>query len=166
LNTQIVINIKLIFELTLGLTMLASVVTGNPVTATSTAAETNNVPVEVSVKPDPNTNKKSISATEEAVREYFQDIPVLIDVVYCESRFVQLNPDGSVMRGRANPDDVGVMQINEEYHLATAQKLGINLNTLEGNMAYGRYLYKTFGTDPWVHSAPCWNKVREVAVNI
>lgn len=145
--------------------MLASVISGNPVTATAVPT-TENVPVEVSVKPDPNTNKKSISATEERVREYFQDIPVLIDVAYCESRFVQLNPDGSVMRGRANPDDVGVMQINEEYHLATAQKLGMNLNTLEGNMAYGRYLYKTFGTDPWVHSAPCWNKVREVAVNI
>ena len=145
--------------------MLASVVTGNPVNATAVPT-TENVPVEVSVKPDPNTNKKPISATEERVREYFQDIPVLIDVAYCESRFVQLNYDGSVMRGRANPDDVGVMQINETYHLATAQKLGLNLNTLEGNMAYGRYLYETFGTDPWVHSAPCWNKVREVAVNI
>lgn len=145
--------------------MLASVVTGNPVNATAMPT-TENVPVEVSVKPDPNTNKKPISATEERVREYFQDIPVLIDVAYCESRFVQFNPNGSVMRGRVNPDDVGVMQINETYHLATARKLGLNLNTLEGNMAYGRYLYETFGTDPWVHSAPCWNKVREVAVSI
>ncbi len=144
--------------------MLASVISGNPVT-TNAPATTQNVPVEVSVKPDPNTNKKT-TATEERVREYFQDIPVMIDVAFCESRFVQLNPDGSALRGRANPDDVGVMQINEHYHLATAQKLGMNLNTLEGNLAYGRYLYETFGTDPWVHSAPCWNKVREVAVNI
>ena len=78
--------------------------------------------------------------TKEKVKEYFADIPIMAEVAYCESRFRQFNENGNVLRGIENSSDVGVMQINEKYHAATAVKLGINLYTLEGNMAYARYL--------------------------
>jgi hypothetical protein len=103
--------------------------------------------------------------TREIVEAYFSDAPIMVDVAYCESRFTQFNADGSVHRGVINPADVGVMQINEKYHLDTAIKLGINVHTLEGNLEYARYLYETQGTAPWEYSSHCWNKKREVALN-
>lgn len=108
---------------------------------------------------------KNSKTTKQTVEDYFSDIPVMIDVAFCESRYTQFNSDGSVHRGVVNPADVGVMQINEKYHLATSKKLGLDIHTLEGNMAYGRYLYETQGTAPWEYSSHCWNKTREVALN-
>lgn len=103
--------------------------------------------------------------TEEIVREYFLDTPVMADVAFCESRFRQFDKHGNALRGNQNSADVGVMQINEKYHAATASRLGINIYTLEGNMRYAKYLYETKGTRPWVHSSDCWNTVREIALN-
>lgn len=103
--------------------------------------------------------------TEEKVKEYFSDLPILAEVAFCESHFRQFDSNGQVLRGVENSQDVGVMQINEKYHLETAQKLGLNLYTLEGNMAYGRYLYEKEGTRPWNYSSKCWGKSREVALN-
>ena len=37
-----------------------------------------------------------------------------------------------------NAVDVGVMQINEDYHLDTAQSLGMNIYSIDGNLAYAR----------------------------
>jgi hypothetical protein len=51
------------------------------------------------------------------------------------------------------------MQINEHYHSATAAKLGLDLYTIQGNVAYARYLYDKQGTAPWSSSQPCWGKV-------
>jgi hypothetical protein len=104
----------------------------------------------------------AVSETAEKVREYFSDAPIMQDIAWCESRMRQFNTDGTAIRGIVNNADVGVMQINETYHKATAIKLGLDLTTLEGNMAYGRYLYETQGTRPWVHSKPCWG-AKEIA---
>ena len=101
--------------------------------------------------------------TSEIVREYFKDTPIMAEVSYCESNHRQFDGNGNVLRGRVNSQDVGVMQINEKYHLGTAQKLGINIYTLEGNLAYGKYLYDTQGVAPWVYSKPCWGN-KNVAV--
>jgi hypothetical protein len=125
----------------------------------SLTAEVAEIDSETSVKEEPEQPK----STKEVVEEYFEDAPIMIDVAYCESRFRQFNENGTPLRGRVNAADVGVMQINEKYHAATAVKLGHDLETLEGNLAYARYLYETQGTKPWVHSSPCWNSVREVA---
>ena len=94
----------------------------------------------------------------EYVSAYFADIPVMIDIAKCESRFKQFDKDGSVHRGVVNDQDVGVMQINEHYHLETSTKLDIDIYTVEGNVAYAKYLYEKEGTQPWVSSSPCWNK--------
>jgi len=95
---------------------------------------------------------------ESAVRDYFADIPVMAEVAKCESRFRQFEKNGTIFRGRITPKDVGVMQVNEHYHLDRATKLGYDIHTLAGNLAYSRLLYTEEGTDPWSSSSPCWKK--------
>jgi hypothetical protein len=116
-------------------------------------------------KPTPTVSQTPVSSlqTEQAVREYFKDIPILAEVARCESTFRQQGKDGNVLRGVVNGSDLGVMQINEYYHQSTAAKKGFNLHTLEGNMAYGRDLYMREGLKPWAPSAPCWSKMLNVS---
>lgn len=100
----------------------------------------------------------SVSETEGIVREYFKDIPVMVAVAKCESHFQHTLSDGSILKGRVDSADTGVMQINKRYHGAKALELGLDLNNLYDNMAYARHLYEDQGTRPWNASAPCWNK--------
>lgn len=102
--------------------------------------------------------------TEKIVRSYFRDIPVMAQIARCESGFRQTLPDGSILKGKVDPADTGVMQINLRYHGATAKKMGLNLDDIYHNMAYARYLYETQGTKPWSASAPCWSTT--LAINI
>ena len=124
----------------------------------SSSTETSTEVKKVNKAPSNNLN----NGVETRVREYFADIPLMAEVSRCESRFRQFESDGSVFRGKINDRDVGVMQINEYYHLERAKKLGFDLYSLEGNMAYARLLYKEQGAQPWVSSSPCWKKT-EVA---
>ena len=96
--------------------------------------------------------------TESYVRHYFSDIPVMIDIAFCESTFRQFDNNGNVILGKVNKSDVGVMQINTAYHKKQADALGEDLMTLEGNVAYARSLYERQGSAPWVHSKKCWSK--------
>lgn len=99
-----------------------------------------------------------IGADEETiVRSYFSDIPVMIQIARCESTFRHTLPDGTVLRGIVDPADTGIMQINKRYHSETAEKLGLDLDDIYGNMAYARDLYERQGTQPWSASAPCWS---------
>ena len=93
---------------------------------------------------------------DKEVKAYFSDIPELAAVAYCESRYRHVGPDGNIFRGVVNNKDVGVMQINEYYHLEDSKELGFDIYTLEGNMAYARHIYETSGLQPWVSSKPCW----------
>src|SRR3989344_4463336 len=95
---------------------------------------------------------------QEYVRGYFAGTPIMIEVARCESHFKQFDKDGSVHRGVVNDQDVGVMQVNEHYHLAVADKLGLDLYSIQGNLAYAKYLYEKEGTQPWSSSSPCWKK--------
>lgn len=97
------------------------------------------------------------SDTEAAVRSYFSDIPVMIQIARCESTFRHTLSDGTVLRGRVDSADTGVMQINTRYHGETAEKLGLDLTDLYENMAYARDLYERQGTRPWKASSPCWS---------
>ncbi len=82
----------------------------------------------------------------------------MIQIARCESTFRHELPDGSVLRGKVDPADTGVMQINTRYHGETAEKLGLDLMNLEDNLEYARNLYERQGTQPWSASAPCWSK--------
>jgi hypothetical protein len=97
-------------------------------------------------------------STEEIVKDYFSDIPVMVQIARCESQFRQTLPDGSVLRGKVDPDDMGVMQINSRYHSQKAAELGLDLSNIYDNMKYARYLYETKGTQPWNSSSACWGR--------
>lgn len=101
--------------------------------------------------------------TEAIVREYFKDIPVMIQVARCESTFRHTLADGTVLRGHVDNADTGVMQINKRYHEKTATSMGLDLENIQDNMAYARYLYEKQGTQPWNASSPCWG--RTLAMN-
>jgi len=114
-------------------------------------------PIEVSVE-------TATGNTEAIVRNYFKDVPVLIQIARCESAFRQTLSDGSILKGRVDSADTGVMQINKRYHAKNAAAMGLNLDDLYSNMAYARHLYEREGTRPWNASAPCWGKT--LAMNI
>jgi hypothetical protein len=102
--------------------------------------------------------------TEEIIAEQFKDTPIMKKIAYCESRYRQFNENGTVLRGFVNSQDVGVMQINEKYHLADSKKLGYDIYTLEGNVDYAKHLYRTQGVKPWVHSSKCWDASNQFAL--
>lgn len=94
--------------------------------------------------------------TEAIVRHYFKDIPLMAEVARCESTFRHHNEDGSVLVGRVDPADTGVMQINKRYHEEDAIAMGFNLDDINDNMAFARNLYERQGVQPWSASMPCW----------
>ncbi len=107
-----------------------------------------------------------VKTTEEIIAEHFKDTPVLKKIAFCESQNRQFSDETGkvVLRGKVNPQDVGVMQINEKYHLEAAKKLGLDIYTLEGNIDYSKHLYETQGVKPWVYSSSCWDKSNEFAL--
>lgn len=97
------------------------------------------------------------------VSEYFADVPELVQVARCESRFRQFDKNGRVLRGAVNRSDLGVMQINEYYHGEKAEELGYDLYTIDGNLSYARFLHAREGLTPWLSSSKCW-KGNELAL--
>jgi len=95
---------------------------------------------------------------EDYIRGYFSDAPVLAEIAKCESTFRHLTKEGKIIRGKANRRDVGIMQINEYYHAERAKKLGVDLHTLDGNLAYAKWLYSKYGESPWKPSKKCWKE--------
>jgi hypothetical protein len=130
------------------------VLTAEPSVNTPTAS----TPIVKTVAKTTTRAKTSGPSVEGYVRAYFTKAPILAEIAFCESRFTHFTDSGEILRGRIVPDDLGVMQINKYYHGKTADKLGIDLYTLDGNLAYAKYLYDTQGVQPWSASAPCWDK--------
>jgi hypothetical protein len=89
--------------------------------------------------------------------------PILVEIARCESTFSQYDQNGQVMRGKVNRYDVGVMQINEKYHAEEALKLGYDIYTVEGNLAFAEHLYSKYGSDPWSASSKCWSHSADLA---
>ncbi|MEN9614458.1 MAG: hypothetical protein RLZZ347_765, partial [Candidatus Parcubacteria bacterium] len=130
--------------------VLTSLIYGNPV-----AVLAKDMPVETPVVQVEEANVQPMTL-ESHVREYFKDTPVLAEVARCESTFRHILSDGKILRGTVNPDDVGVMQINEFYHGKTASKMDLNLKKIDDNLAYAKYLYQKEGLKPWMSSSKCW----------
>jgi len=93
------------------------------------------------------------------VEEYFSDAPILADIAWCESSMRHTRKDGTILRGEVDSDDIGVMQINTRYHLIDSEELGLDIYSLNGNLAYAKYLYEKQGVKPWKASSPCWGKL-------
>jgi hypothetical protein len=155
-------------ELTTGVMFLMSSLYGagqhgytDTAVANAIAATESNTEQTLSRKIGTFTNEK---ITEAFLRKVYADTPILVEVARCESEFHQFDKEGKPVRGRINKADVGIMQINEHYHLDTADSMKVDLETVAGNVAYAKYLYGKFGTSPWNASKPCWGNA-EVARN-
>ena len=96
------------------------------------------------------------SSTQEIIEEKVTLNPALLKISICESGGKQFNPDGSVVRGKVNHHDIGLMQINSDYHEAAAIDMGLDIYQEEGNIKYANHLYKTQGKTPWNWSRECW----------
>ena len=94
---------------------------------------------------------------KEYVEIYFADVPVMIDIARCESQFRQFDKKGNILK---NPGSsaVGVFQIMSSLHKEPGAKMGMDINSVEGNLEYARYLYESSGTKPWNASKHCWAK--------
>jgi hypothetical protein len=120
-------------------------------------------PIEQAAQVTPTVTSITPLNLETYVRSYFAKTPILAEIARCESRFRQFGIDGQVLQGKQVPDDLGIMQVNAYFHEDAAEKLGFDLHTLDGNLAYGQWLYDREGTRPWNASKPCWGK--SVAAN-
>lgn len=143
-------------ELTTGMLLLLGTFYGDVTPTSAPVTSKTPVPQEQALADQPIT-------LEEYVREYFKDTPIMAEIAKCESRFRHLGRNGKVLRGELTPDDLGVMQVNEFYHDDTAKFLGIDLHTLDGNLAYAKWLYQKEGTVPWYSSSKCWKKESTLA---
>jgi hypothetical protein len=158
---------KTIFTLTTSLALFLSAATFSHSTTVASAAVVGTSVVEATssatsfVATEQETNAQpaeQIISVQQYVKNYFSKTPILARIAKCESQYRQYTTNGDLLRGREVREDVGVMQINETYHKAVSAKLGYNIYSMEGNLAYGKYLYDHQGTAPWSASAPCWDK--------
>lgn len=101
-------------------------------------------------------------STEDVVRTYFSSTPVMVEIARCESKFTQFGANGSALQGGYNNAMVGVFQIYGDIHAKEAAGMGMDIYTLDGNLAYAKYLYERQGTTPWLSSFPCWGKEVDV----
>ncbi len=143
-------------EITTGIAFLLSSMYGSG--NTITVATVSQSGVDSSTVKVETVNLQDRKSVEKYLREQYSDTPILVDIARCESTFSQVDKEGKVIRGRVNSADVGVMQINEKYHSVKAVELGYDLHTIDGNIAYAKYLYEKFGAQPWKASSKCWSK--------
>ncbi len=142
--------------------LVASVTGANSVNIASLDSVASTTTVDESIKNEALEEPKTV---EETVKEYFTNTPILSKVAFCESKYNQFDANGNTLRGVKNRLDVGIMQINEYFHLENSKKLGHDIYTLEGNLAYAKHLYETQGLKPWYSSSKCWNKGEGIAMN-
>jgi hypothetical protein len=90
------------------------------------------------------------------VRAVFTDAPIMVAVAKCESGFRQFDHTGHPLFGGTGGME-GVFQLAAAIHGDTAQGLGYDISTLDGNLAYARYLYDNEGLVPWLASQNCWS---------
>lgn len=124
-----------------------------PIVNSDIATESN--PVVFEVKAASNAELIELIAEKNGV-----NTALALAIAKCESEHRQFNEDGRVLRGRENPQDVGLFQINEFYHLEDSKKLGFDIYTAKGNVEYAMHIMKRDGVRHWTYSKPCWgNKV-------
>ena len=116
-------------------------------------------PFAVEANQTASTTAEAPQTVEETVREYFADIPVMIEVARCESKFRQFADSGNVLRGGVGGQMIGVYQFFDRYHVGPASALGFDIETLEGNLDYARHTYAQEGTAPWNSARDCWDVI-------
>jgi hypothetical protein len=153
--------------ITTSLFVLSSVY-GAPIVASADTISTTTTPLVTVNKQEITIEKRFLTEKqlelEKKAKEYFKDDPILVKIAGCESQFRQYDANGDTLKGKVNKGDLGLMQINKYYHADKADQLGFNLDNVEGNMAYAKYLYDREGSKPWNSSSKCWKQ--EVATGL
>lgn len=101
--------------------------------------------------------------TVEKFVEIDSHAPVMERIAKCESDNSHYDKSGQVLvRGNSTTDrksvDVGIYQINMKYWGVKATELKYDLFNEQDNKKFAYWVYKNYGTEPWVHSKSCWNK--------
>lgn len=78
--------------------------------------------------------------------------PEFVKISFCESGMRQFNEDGTVLISPTS--DIGLFQVNQ-VHWDTAKKMGIDINTVDGNIAYAKFLKEQNGYGDWYMSKHC-----------
>jgi hypothetical protein len=128
---------------------------------------------EYDVRPIPQVQPKLLAngqiLTANGLSDVFLKYPILKKIAACESTGDpngtprQFNSDGSVLwgndpkTGKPIERDAGIFQINEWVWKPLAEKMGLDLATEAGNLAFGEFLYLKYGTSPWTASEGCWS---------
>jgi len=73
----------------------------------------------------------------------------------CESGLRQYD-EGQVLISETA--DVGIFQINQ-VHWDNAEALGIDIETIDGNIEYAKILKNQRGTKDWYMSEECWRNI-------
>lgn len=113
----------------------------------ATTTDANTVPVSL---------MRTNDGIEAKVRAHFPYAPVMTDIARCESKFRQYTDTGNALHGGLGAGMIGVFQINAPVHADYAKSLGMDIYSLEGNLAYAKLLYEQEGTQPWISSFSCW----------
>ena len=155
---------KFFFDIMIGLTtglfMLTAAFTPLTLDASTIAPASTSITVQTSTETKSATTTvlalQDFKTLEAYVRAYYKDTPELALVAKCESDFRQYDASGAILLGTVNKGDIGIMQINKYYNGDNAEKLGYDIYTIDGNLAYAKVLYDKFGMDPWSSSKKCW----------
>lgn len=126
--------------------------------ATTTIAVTlDTAPLEQSLEEGITFNPVPLSTDEDYwIDKIFPDVPIMHKVAECESGKRQAI-NGKVVIGRITPDR-GLFQISPKHWLAESKRLGLNIDTLEGNVRMARVIYNAQGLNAWKPSKFCWSK--------
>lgn len=90
---------------------------------------------------------------EDRIRQKFPEQPdEMLKIAKCESGLRQFNEQGTVLISKTS--DKGIFQINQ-VHWENAKRLGYDIDTIDGNLNYARYLYDRNGTGDWYMSSKC-----------
>lgn len=81
-------------------------------------------------------------------------------IIQCEGARYQFSGNNKNLDkdGKVWSTDVGPWQINDYFHEARAQSMGLNIYNTEDNLRYGFILMEENGTRDWLASRYCWNK--------
>ena len=95
---------------------------------------------------------RELTVEEKIIKELGEEF---IGIAKCESGIRQFNEDGTVLTSRTS--DKGIFQINQ-VHWKKAKELNLDIDTIDGNIAYAKLLKENNGTRDWHMSAHCWKK--------
>lgn len=91
-----------------------------------------------------------------AIEARFGTTSPMVAISICESGLRQYTASGEVLISKTG--DHGLFQINQ-IHLVEAAKLGMDIDTLQGNIDFAALLYQKNHLKDWENSRPCWSKL-------